>query len=101
MSPGLGSDAGEVGSVAGAYNFTAPQPITQWDFTRTARQVVSHRWALPFALPVPAWLLHALLGEQAALLTQGQRVVPTRLLAEGYRFQFETFDAALRHIEAR
>jgi len=90
---------GGAASAGGAYNFTAPQPLTQREFTRTAQRVVSPRWGLPFALPVPAWTLKAMLGEQAALLTQGQRVVPTRLLVEGYRFQFESFEAALRDIE--
>ena len=79
----------------GAYNLTAPQPITQRDFTRIVGKVL-HR---PLAIPVPALVLKLLLGEQATLLTDGQRVVPTRLLAEGYRFRFESFEAALRDLE--
>ena len=79
----------------GAYNLTAPQPLTQREFTRTACKVL-HR---PLAVPVPAALLKLLLGEQATLLTDGQRVVPQRLLAEGYRFRFDSFEAALRDLE--
>ncbi len=79
----------------GAYNLTAPQPISQREFTRTACKVL-HR---PLAVPVPAAVLKLLLGEQATLLTDGQRVVPQRLLAEGYRFRFDTFEAALRDLE--
>ncbi len=81
----------------GAYNLTAPQPVTQRDFTRTACQVL-HR---PLAVPVPATLLKLLLGAQATLLTDGQRVLPQRLLAQGYRFRFERFEAALRDLEQR
>lgn len=81
----------------GAYNLTAPQPVTQREFTRTACKVL-HR---PLAVPVPAALLQLLLGEQATLLTDGQRVVPQRLLAEGFRFRFDTFEAALRDLEQR
>ena len=79
----------------GAYNLTAPQPVTQREFTRIACKVL-HR---PLAVPVPAVVLKLLLGEQASLLTDGQRVVPQRLLAEGYRFRFESFEAALRDLE--
>lgn len=79
----------------GAYNLTAPQPVTQWQFTRTTGKVL-HR---PLAVPVPAAVLKLLLGEQATLLTDGQRVVPQRLLAEGYRFRFDTYEAALRDLE--
>ncbi|WP_295951632.1 TIGR01777 family oxidoreductase [Rhodoferax sp.] len=81
----------------GAYNLTAPQPVTQREFTRTACKVL-HR---PLAVPVPAVVLKLLLGEQATLLTDGQRVVPQRLLAEGFRFRFDTFEAALRDLELR
>nr|WP_315183777.1 TIGR01777 family oxidoreductase [uncultured Albidiferax sp.] len=81
----------------GAYNLTAPQPVTQREFTRTACKVL-HR---PLAVPVPAALLTLLLGEQATLLTEGQRVVPQRLLAEGFRFRFDSFEAALRDLEQR
>lgn len=81
----------------GAYNLTAPCPVTQKEFTRTACKVL-HR---PLAVPVPAVVLQLLLGEQATLLTDGQRVVPQRLLAEGFRFRFDTFEAALRDLEQR
>ena len=80
---------------AGAYNFTAPHPVSQREFTRTACTVLRR----PLSVPVPAALLGLMLGEQAALLTEGQRVIPQRLLTEGYRFRFERFDAALRDIE--
>ncbi len=81
----------------GPYNLTAPLPITQREFTHIACAVMH----CPLALPVPGALLDMLLGEQATLLTEGQRVVPQRLLGEGYRFRFEHFEAALRDIEKR
>jgi uncharacterized protein len=80
---------------AGAYNLTAPHPVSQREFTQTACKVLRR----PLSIPVPAPLLGLMLGEQAALLTQGQRVVPQRLLAEGYRFRFDRFEAALRAVE--
>lgn len=57
----------------GAYNAAAP--ITDADF--------SHE--LGAALPAVA--LRPMLGEMAGLLLTGQRVIPTRALAQGFRFR--------------
>lgn len=77
--------------VAPAYNFTAPEALSQHDFSRTAAAVL-HR---PCVLPTPGKPLRCLLGEQADLLLEGQRVAPAALLASGFRFEFPTLRAAL------
>lgn len=82
---------------SGAYNLTAPHPVSQQEFTDTACRVL-HR---PLALPVPAAVLNLVLGEQASLLTEGQCVVPQRLLADGYHFRFERLEAALQDLERK
>jgi len=82
---------------SGAYNLTAPYPVSQQEFTDTVCRVL-HR---PLALPVPAALLQLVLGEQASLLTEGQRVAPRRLLADGYHFRFERLEAALQDLERK
>ena len=46
-------------------------------------------------MPTPGFALRVALGEVAELITRGQRVVPRRALELGYKFQFETIDAAL------
>ncbi|MFP5392471.1 MAG: TIGR01777 family oxidoreductase [Gammaproteobacteria bacterium] len=79
---------------AGAYNFTAPECITQAQFARTAAGVL-HR---PCVLPTPGAPMRLLLGEQADLLLEGQRVVPTRLLSDGFRFRFPLLERALRNV---
>lgn len=78
--------------LAEAYNLSAPDgPVAQRDFSRTAAALV-HR---PCLVPTPAWLMRALLGEQAQLLTEGQRVLPVRLLAEGFSFSHPRLPEAL------
>lgn len=77
--------------LAGAYNLSAPDPVAQRDFSRTAAALV-HR---PCVMPTPAWLMRALLGEQAQLLTEGQRVLPVRLLADGFTFRHPALRGAL------
>lgn len=75
----------------GAYNATAPNPATNAEFTRILAQCLKR----PALLPVPAWLLKILLGEMSQLVLGSQRVVPERLLAQGFKFQYSDLTAAL------
>jgi len=74
-----------------AYNFTAPGALSQEEFTRVAASVLRR----PCWMPTPAGPVRLLLGEQADLLLEGQRVVPARLLQTGFRFAFADARAAL------
>jgi len=78
----------------GAFNATAPVPVTNRDFTRALGKAV-HR---PAFLPVPAFALRILLGEFADSLLTGQRAIPARALEQGFTFQFAHLDAALGHL---
>mgnify|MGYP001552034269 FL=1 len=84
----------EAQAVDGAYNFCAPEAIAQRRFAQVAGQVL-HR---PSVMPTPAFLMRALLGEQADLLVEGQRVVPRRLLADGFVFRYPQLEGALRSL---
>jgi len=76
---------------AQAFNFTAPGALSQEEFTRVAASVL-HR---PCWMPTPAAPVKLLLGEQADLLLEGQRVVPARLLQSGFGFMFPDARSAL------
>ena len=76
---------------AGPFNLTAPEPVTNADFTRALGRAL-HR---PAVFPVPAFALRLALGEMAELLLTGQRAVPAKALALGYDFRYPTLDAAL------
>lgn len=78
----------------GEYNFTAPQAVTQKQFTRIAAQSL-HR---PCIVPTPGFAMRLLMGEQADLLLEGQRVVPERLLGHGFEFRYPTMEAALTNL---
>jgi len=45
---------------------------------------------------VPAFMLQLLVGEMATILLRGQRAVPQRLLALGFRFRYPQLEDALR-----
>ncbi|AKU22725.1 TIGR01777 family oxidoreductase [Massilia sp. NR 4-1] len=76
---------------SGAFNFAAPESLPQLAFSRTAARL-AHR---PCLLPTPAWPLRLLLGEQTDLLLEGQRAVPRRLRASGFRFRYPGLQGAL------
>ena len=77
---------------SGPVNVTAPHPISQADFAKTLAQTL-HR---PLFLKLPATVVRLLFGEMGdSLLLQGQRVLPQRLEALGYRFLYPDCASAL------
>jgi uncharacterized protein (TIGR01777 family) len=80
--------------LSGAYNLTAPQPVSNREFTAELAAVL-HR---PAAFVAPASLLKLSLGEAASLLLEGQRVLPARMQATGFTFRFPTLKAALQDL---
>jgi len=80
----------------GAYNFTAPENVTQAQFSRVAAKVLRR----PYGFPTPGWPMRLLMGEQSDLLLEGQRVAPARLTSEGYVFHQPHLEGALRSVNA-
>ncbi len=81
-------------SMQGAYNATAPNPVTNSEFTRMLAQCLKR----PALFPVPAWLLKILLGEMSGLVLGSQRVIPERLLVQGFKFQYPDLSSALSQV---
>ena len=81
-------------NLSGAVNLTAPNAVTNAEFTRVLASVVSR----PAILPIPSFGPTLLLGGELAdaLLFTGQRVVPNALVADGFHFAHPTLDVALR-----
>ncbi|GIP37273.1 epimerase [Paenibacillus sp. J31TS4] len=79
---------------SGPLNGTAPHPVTNDEFGRTAARVLRR----PHYLPLPSAAFRLLLGDMADLLLKGQRVLPSRALAAGYRFRFPELKPALRSL---
>jgi len=81
-------------SQSGPFNLTAPNPVTNSQLT-TALHRAFHRPDFGW-LRVPEPVLRLALGEMSAELLTSARVLPKRLLAAGFEFQYLTVDAALR-----
>jgi uncharacterized protein (TIGR01777 family) len=78
----------------GPVNGTTPQPVTNRDFAKALGRAL-HR---PAFLPTPGFALKLGLGEVAEVLTAGQRVLPAKALALGYKFKFPDIDTALADV---
>lgn len=80
--------------VRGAVNATAPNPVTNEQFTKTLGTVLYR----PTFLPLPEFAVHMVFGEMGdALLLDSTRVIPKRLLDAGYEFKFTELQPALEH----
>ncbi len=78
-------------SLDGPVNLTAPAPATNAEITR-AMAAALHRPAL---LPVPAIALRTVLGEFSSEVLGSARVLPTRLLADGFTFRHPDLASAV------
>jgi hypothetical protein len=83
-------------AVQGAVNATAPEPVTNRDFTRALGRAL-HR---PSVMAVPGFALRIALGSDLAseMVLAGQRVLPTRLTATGFTFDHPRIETALANL---
>jgi uncharacterized protein (TIGR01777 family) len=81
-------------AASGPYNHTAPNPVTNREFTETLGRVL-HR---PARIPTPLLPLKLLYTSELVeeLLLTGQCVLPKRLEGTGYRFTHPTLEEGLR-----
>jgi hypothetical protein len=80
--------------IQGVYNATAPHPVTMQQLAQGLGEVVNR----PSWLPVPSFVLETMLGEGAKLVLEGQQVLPTRTLADGFTFAYPDLKTALTAI---
>jgi uncharacterized protein len=89
---GMMLSALEDASWSGPVNATAPEPVTNREFSKVLGGVL-HR---PSLLPVPGIALRALYGDMAEIVTTGARVMPAKPLMLGYRFEHPKLEPALK-----
>jgi uncharacterized protein (TIGR01777 family) len=78
----------------GVVNVTAPQPVTNREFTKTLGGVLRR----PAALAAPGVALRYGLGGMGdEMMLASQRAVPARLMDRGFRFAFPELQGALRY----
>ncbi|MCA1630934.1 MAG: TIGR01777 family oxidoreductase [Acidobacteria bacterium] len=83
--------------LSGAINLASPRPLPNADFMRELRRA----WGARLGLPASEWMLAVgalLLRTETELILKSRRVVPTRLLASGFAFDFPAWSDAARDL---
>jgi len=84
-------------SIAGPVNLTAPNPVTNAEFTRALADVL-HR---PAVLPIPAFAARLAFGEFAdAGILASARVIPEALLGSRFTFRLPSLSEALKQLRS-
>lgn len=78
-------------SLAGPFNNTAPNPVTNRDFSRAIGRALNR----PVLLKAPAFAMRLAYGEMAHLYLTGQRVLPARHQRRGFGFRYTDIDDAV------
>lgn len=81
-------------NLKGPINGTAPNPVTNKEFTKTLGKVIGR----PTIFPVPKKILKVVLGEGSEAVLSGVCAVPKKVLDNGFKFRFENLDDALEDL---
>jgi uncharacterized protein (TIGR01777 family) len=82
-------------AISGPVNCTSPYPVTNREMTKALGKALHRPVILP---PVPAFLLKGVLGEFSDVFVKGQKVMPKKLLEDGFVFEFPEIKEAFAHL---
>ncbi len=85
----------ETPSATGVYNGTAPHPVTNKSFIQSLMKVKS---GPGITAPVPTFALSLMLGEMKQVVLWGSHVLPARLSAANFQFDFNQVEDALKDL---
>ncbi|MEP6822147.1 MAG: TIGR01777 family oxidoreductase [Chthoniobacterales bacterium] len=86
--------------VSGPVNLAAPNPLPNAAFMRALRLA----WGMPIGLPAPRWMVEIgtfLMRTESELVLKSRRVVPGRLSANGFRFEYPDWPATAAELCSR
>ncbi|NQY05469.1 MAG: TIGR01777 family protein [Flavobacteriaceae bacterium] len=81
----------------GNFNVTVPQPTDNQSLMSSLR----NNMLIPFGINHPEWLLEVgalLIGTETELILKSRNVFPERLLEEGFNFNYQNIDHALKSL---
>jgi uncharacterized protein (TIGR01777 family) len=84
----------ETPTASGPFNVTAPEPVTMRGFAKALGRAL-HR---PAVLPVPGFVLRAIVGEMAESLLTGQKALPRAAEKLGFQWSYPTLESALNNL---
>jgi len=80
--------------ISGPVNLCSPNPVRNKDLAKALGKAL-HR---PSFMPAPGFMVKLVLGEFGSVILEGQRVIPRRLLENGFVFQYPEIEKALQGI---
>lgn len=80
--------------LSGPFNGSAPNPVSNAEFSRELGRALNR----PAALPAPALALKLVFGEMSRLLLTGAKMRPARLQEAGFEFRYPRLEQALQAI---
>jgi len=86
--------------IGGVVNVASPNPMRWQEFMRTLRE----KWGIRFGLSANRWMLEIgafVLRTETELILKSRRVIPGRLLDQGFQFEFPEWADAARELVAR
>jgi uncharacterized protein (TIGR01777 family) len=81
--------------LSGPINCTAPEPIRNRDLSQALGKALGRPTILP---AVPGFVVKMIKGEFGAVLLEGQRVFPKKLLTYGFQFHFSDIETAFKDL---
>jgi len=81
-------------NMIGAYNAAAPAGTTHIQFMKTLARVMNRSGLF---IPVPSFVLQAILGEMSSVVLKGSRISPEKIIKAGFHFKFEKLPDALEN----
>ena len=80
--------------ISGPINVCSPNPVRNRDLAKALGKAL-HR---PSFIPAPGFMVKWVLGEFGSVILEGQRVIPRRLLDNGFVFEYPDIKKALKSI---
>ena len=80
--------------ISGIYNAAAQIPETNGNFGRHAAKILGR----PAIMPAPAFMIKLIVGEMAAVVLDGRRALPKKIIDAGFKFKFEHAISAWKDI---
>jgi len=80
--------------IRGPVNVCSPKPVRNRELTTALGKALSR----PSFLKAPAFVIRLVLGEFGSVLLEGQRVIPAKLLRQGFVFQYPEITGALKEV---
>jgi uncharacterized protein (TIGR01777 family) len=80
--------------ISGIFNLTAPISTTNYHFTKILGKALNR----PTLFPIPKFILYLVFGSGASVLTDGHKVLPSRLLENGFMFKYQDIENTIQSL---